>query len=293
MKKRIITAVVAISLFIPICIFSDTPAFPIAFAIAALIAAYEILKCVGLHKKVLPSLLCYTAAVLPPALSRVLVGEDYFLLVACLAFLLIFLLLVTATFSHGAVGVSEALTAAGMVIYVSFAFASIVLLRDLSVVSAEGGEAHTIGGRLYLLCFLFAWMPDTGGYFIGRFFGKHKLIPDISPKKTVEGLFGGIAFAVITAVVYGFIIDLRFDDVKGFLSLIVLAVICSLVSVCGDLVASLVKRRYGVKDYGFLFPGHGGVLDRFDSVIAVAPCLYMLSLFGARLGLFSDFVALI
>lgn len=294
MLTRIITAVVGIGIFVPFCIFSASPAFlfPAFFSLLTLLAAFEILKCTGLHKKVLPSLLCYLTALAAPNLTRILSRDTYFFVMACVYFALIFLMFVVATFSHGRVGVTEAATASMMTVYVSFALSALVLLRDLTANNAAGQPVN-VGGKLYLLCFLFAWMPDTGGYFIGKFFGKHRLIPDVSPKKTVEGLLGGIFFAVVTAVAYGFIIGLGSGHGKGFLTLILLAVICSLVSVCGDLLASLVKRHYGIKDYGFLFPGHGGVMDRFDSVIAVAPFLYILSVLAVQVNLLSDFTSLL
>ena len=172
-----------------------------------------------------------------------------------------------------------------MTIYVSFSMASIVLLRDL-------GSNGAIGGKIYLLAFIFAWIPDIGGYFFGRFFGKRKLIPDVSPKKTVAGFVGGVGSAVVVSIIYGFIIGLGLDDLASFAILAVLALICAMVSVCGDLLASLVKRYFGIKDYGFIFPGHGGVMDRFDSVIAVAPFLYILCYLANSFGWLSSFVTL-
>ncbi len=296
MKKRIITAVTAIALFVPVLIFSDRPAFlfPTVLALLSGIAAYEILNCVGLSRFLLPSLVSYATALAMPVLARFVSEHTFFLLSGCLFFLFLFCMLVFATFSRGKIGVTEAALAALMIIYVAFSFSSLVLLRDLGLKEPGSGD---LGGKLFLLCFFFAWMPDTGGYFIGKFFGKHKLIPDVSPKKTVEGLFGGLAFALVTAVVYGFVIGLGKTRGKncllGFTILCVMAILCALVSVCGDLIASLVKRRYGVKDYGFLFPGHGGVMDRFDSVIAVAPILYMLARLWQELGLFSGFSTLL
>ncbi|MBR0445833.1 MAG: phosphatidate cytidylyltransferase [Oscillospiraceae bacterium] len=127
-------------------------------------------------------------------------------------------------------------------------------------------------GRVYvLLPFVMAFMSDTCAYFTGRFLGRHKLAPTISPKKTVEGLFGGMAGAVLGMIIYSLVLMLAFDQRVNFLYAIVYGVLGSLASVLGDLTFSVIKRQTGIKDYGKLIPGHGGVLDRFDSMTVVAP----------------------
>ena len=120
---------------------------------------------------------------------------------------------------------------------------------------------------IYLLVFIGAWITDTFAYFVGRVAGRHKLIPDISPKKTVEGSIGGIVFCVAAFVGFAFIIGIEYIGVGW---LILSGVIVSVVSQIGDLSMSAIKREHGIKDYGRVFPGHGGVLDRFDSVLAVS-----------------------
>lgn len=127
-------------------------------------------------------------------------------------------------------------------------------------------------GRVYvLLPFVMAFMSDTCAYFTGRFLGRHKLAPTISPKKTVEGMFGGLAGAVLGMIIYSLVLMLGFDQRVNFLYAIVYGVLGSLASVLGDLTFSVIKRQTGIKDYGKLIPGHGGVLDRFDSMTLVAP----------------------
>jgi len=148
--------------------------------------------------------------------------------------------------------------------YIIAAFVGIVYLRDNIL----------YGKHIYLLTFLCAWMTDTFAYFTGRLLGKHKLIPDVSPKKTVEGAIGGVVFCVITTVIFGLII-VKFFNPDGNISanypvLAISGIFISVVSQIGDLTMSLIKRHYGIKDYGKLFPGHGGILDRFDSVMAVS-----------------------
>ena len=101
--------------------------------------------------------------------------------------------------------------------------------------------------------------------------GKHKLIPDVSPKKTVEGAIGGVVFCVLAMVVFGLVVNNIKSGLRAnYLMLIVGGLLASVVSQVGDLCMSVIKRNYGIKDYGKLFPGHGGVLDRFDSVLAVS-----------------------
>ena len=128
---------------------------------------------------------------------------------------------------------------------------------------------------------LSAWLNDTFAYFVGRKFGKHKLAPNISPKKSVEGAIGGILFCDLTAVIIGLIFHFCVmpDANINFWALILLGVIDAPVSILGDLSFSLIKRNYGIKDYGSIFPGHGGMLDRFDSIIFTAPVLVAINQF--------------
>ena len=138
------------------------------------------------------------------------------------------------------------------------------------------------GKYVYLAVFIGAWVTDTFAYFCGMLFGrggKHKLIPDVSPKKTVEGSIGGIVFCVLAMVLFGVIINSITDLHANYLVLIGAGLLASAVSQIGDLCMSVIKRTYGIKDYGKLFPGHGGVLDRFDSVLAVAVVLAALCSF--------------
>lgn len=270
MKTRIITAVIAFLIFVPILIFSGTVLFPIAFGVLAVVAAGEVLSCVGVLKKLPVSILSLTAV------AVAMIGAGYFTRIGktdlFLEFLLVFsyiylfLMLAFAVFSKGSIGIGNDLTAAGMIFYVIVGFASIVMLRE---------APH--GGYLYLLIFLSAWITDTGAYFTGVFFGKHKLIPDVSPKKTVEGAVGGVITCILTFVIFGAIVGAISDLTPHYLRLALVGLVTSIVSMVGDLIASLLKRKYGVKDYGRLFPGHGGVMDRFDSVLATAPFLFILA----------------
>ena len=167
-----------------------------------------------------------------------------------------------AVFANKKLPVTDAGLLYASIAYIVAAFTSIVYIHDYVA----------YGEYIYLLVFICAWMTDIFAYFTGRFLGKHKLIPAVSPKKTVEGAIGGIVFCVISVVVFGLIIDYFFiGDGKGnYLVLAISAVFISVVSQIGDLIMSVIKRHYGIKDYGKIFPGHGGILDRFDSVLAVS-----------------------
>ena len=131
-----------------------------------------------------------------------------------------------------------------------------------------------------LLPFIIAWATDTGAYFTGYFLGKHKLAPEMSPKKTIEGAIGGILVAVIATVVYGVILYGNYYLV-GMIKYAIVGGAGSVVSQIGDLAASCIKRDFGKKDYGTILPGHGGLMDRFDSVLFAAPyVLFMIVYFG-------------
>lgn len=271
MKTRIITALVALLIFIPVLIFSGTFLFPTVCGLLAIVAVYEMLSCTGVLKNpavAIPSFLGAGAAMVGVGfLSRLGSGEERFLQYLLIGvYVYLFWMLTVAVFSKGKLPVGDALTTAGMVFYIVFGFASVVLLRY-----------EPYGAYLYLLIFLSAWLTDSGAYFAGVFFGKHKLIPDVSPKKTVEGAIGGIVTCVLTFVIFGVIVGAISDLTPHYIRLALVGAVVSVISMIGDLIASLVKRKYGVKDYGKLFPGHGGVLDRFDSVLATAPFLFILA----------------
>lgn len=134
-------------------------------------------------------------------------------------------------------------------------------------------------GRYYIMIpFVIAFMDDIGAYFVGSFLGKRKLCPNISPKKTVEGLAGGLISAVLGMLIYCLILQLGFDFEVNYLLVIVYGLVGALAGVFGDLTFSVIKRQTGIKDYGNIFPGHGGILDRFDSVVVVAPLVEALLL---------------
>ena len=280
MKTRIITGIVAIALFVPICVFSNYVVFPIAIAALSVVGIYEMAKCLGMDKKWALTVPMYLVALALPFIGyyeffkNTRIRGSLFLGVSML--LLFFVLIYTLAyvmFRKNQDKISDILAFYALFLYIVGCFNSIICLRYM-----------TGGKYVYLLVFIGAWVCDTFAYFTGRFLGKHKLIPEISPKKTIEGSIGGIVFTIGAFILYRFILFKIFPELNinlPYWLVIVLGIAASIVSQIGDLVASAVKRQYDIKDYGKLFPGHGGVLDRFDSVMLVAPVIYVIFIVSA------------
>ncbi|MBO5092339.1 MAG: phosphatidate cytidylyltransferase [Clostridia bacterium] len=276
MKKRIITGIVALLVFIPICIFSKFVIFPIAMGILAAIGVFEISKCIGWEKKFVLTIPTFIVALALPILRYFLSGKSkpnsvFLLFAMASAFLLLVYTLAYVMFTKNKYKLSDALTFFALSIYVIGCFSSVVIVRYTNFVEDQGKY-------MYLIIFLSAWICDTFAYFTGRFFGKHKLIPAISPKKTIEGAIGGIIFTFIAMMGYGCLLKFAFKyDGISFVHLAILGVILPIVSQIGDLIASCIKRQYNIKDFGNVFPGHGGVIDRFDSPMLVAPVICLIN----------------
>jgi phosphatidate cytidylyltransferase len=134
-------------------------------------------------------------------------------------------------------------------------------------------EKLKYGNIILWLPFLTAWFTDTFAYFVGVYMGKVKLCPKISPKKTVEGAFGGIIGSVALSILSGFVINSLGVDID-IIHFVITGFLCGIASEIGDLAASYTKRYTGIKDFGNIIPGHGGVLDRFDSILFTAPVIY-------------------
>lgn len=276
MKKRIITGIVALLVFIPICIFSRFVIFPIAMGILAAIGVFEISKCIGWEKKFVLTIPTFIVALALPILRYFLSGKSkpnsVFLLFAMAStFLLLVYTLAYVMFTKNKNKLSDALTFFALSVYVIGCFSSVVIVRYTNFVEDQGKY-------MYLIIFLSAWICDTFAYFTGRFLGKHKLIPAISPKKTIEGAIGGVVFTFIAMIGYGCLLKFAFRyDGISFVHLAILGIILPIVSQIGDLIASCIKRQYDIKDFGNVFPGHGGVIDRFDSAMLVAPVICLIN----------------
>ena len=136
------------------------------------------------------------------------------------------------------------------------------------------------GAYIVWLIFLCSWGCDTCAYCVGVLLGKHKMAPILSPKKSVEGAIGGVCGAFLLTLLYSFIFRAQMGvSLKEMLILGLISAVGGLISMVGDLAASAIKRNYEIKDYGTLIPGHGGILDRFDSVIITAPIIYYLAVY--------------
>ena len=264
MLKRILTGIVAFCfILVPVVFFADTLVLPIAIAIFSMIATYEILHCVGLHKNIWISLSLYLMSGALP-LGLWYLGTQLVNLLSLLLCIPLLIMLAVAIFSRGKVDIRDVSTAFMLWVYSEMGFLGLIYIHNL-----------VIGGTyFYLLTLVGAWMTDIFAYFVGVLFGKHKLIPDVSPKKTIEGAVGGLVFCILGFVGFGLLYN-HFWIMEGSTALpiwfmIIMGFFVSVVSQIGDLSLSLLKRKYGIKDFGKIFPGHGGVLDRCDSVLAVS-----------------------
>lgn len=266
MKTRILTALVMAVVGIPILIFSQYIVYPIAAGILTLFALYEMAGVIGVRKNLALTVPTYLVGLASPIFAYIFshrVTDFIFIaLVVIVAIMLYFF--GYAVVCRGSLKFADVATHFTTFTYITVSFTALTLVRYLPY-----------GIYCFAMIFVGSWVSDVFAYFVGCAIGKHKMIPEISPKKTWEGAIGGIFFTVVAFLAYGIIVSLITTDVRpNYIVLAVLGLLLSIVSIFGDLVASLIKREYGVKDYGFIFPGHGGVLDRFDSALAVAPILF-------------------
>ena len=253
------------------------------FALLGAVAIYEFFSCVGFKKEVwllVVSILSLTlsigCSIASVTLVREYAFEDWFKYLAMLPSFLqaitVLAFILAAVIRYKQLPVDRLVMLFGLFWYTKIGFSA------LSGLAMEGGYLQEVVGATVPLwiALCIPWVADTLAYFSGFFFGKKKLCPEISPKKTVEGAIGGVAGTGFTAVlVFGFA---KSWEIVPLLVVFFGAMILAVVSIYGDLFASVVKRHFGVKDYGKLFPGHGGIMDRFDSTIPVAITLQVLLL---------------
>jgi phosphatidate cytidylyltransferase len=261
---------------VPVLVFSGSIALPIAIAIVSVIGVYEMLKCLGAHKKYYMCVPMYLSAIAVPFMLRYFENKTNAIKISFLvAAVMLVVVFVSVIWSHGKNKFADSVSAFMLVVYIITAMNSILYVRDFG----DGGK------YIYLLIFLGAWMTDIFAYFTGVFFGKHKLIEDVSPKKTIEGSIGGVFFCTLSFVVFGIIMNVFFEREANLVFLAISGIIVSVISQVGDLIMSVIKRHYGIKDYGKLFPGHGGILDRFDSVMIVSVGMAAICVFAGLVGI--------
>ena len=264
MKTRIIAAVALLPFLLGIVLFLPKIFTAILFGLMAAIGAYELLHNTGLvkHKR-----LVWYAIIM--ALYVSLWGNTVktYLAIMLGALLFFFLLFGELLRNHDRLTFQD----------LAYTFVAGIILPYLlsAVVRIHSQDA---GRYLILLPFVVAFLSDTGAYFVGCAIGKHKLAPVISPKKTVEGLVGGVLTAILGVIVYCLILKSSFGFQVNWIYVPVYGLFGSLGAVFGDLCFSVIKRHTGIKDYGNLIPGHGGIFDRFDSMVVVAPLVELLLL---------------
>jgi phosphatidate cytidylyltransferase len=236
--------------------------------ILSLVGLYEFYRVFKVHNR-LPGIMGYLATLGYYALMYFRLVEGY----VPLALGFIVLLMFAFVFTYPRYNVEQVMSVFFGLFYVVVMLSYIYHTRMLPD-----------GAFIVWLIFIASWGSDTGAYCIGMLFGKHKMTPELSPKKSVEGAIGGVVFAVLIGTAYAWIAQygLGYTDRTK----VILAVICGLGSVLsqlGDLAASAIKRNKDIKDFGDIIPGHGGVLDRFDSVIITAPIIYYLAFFFGKM----------
>ncbi|MEL4862133.1 phosphatidate cytidylyltransferase [Pseudoflavonifractor phocaeensis] len=262
MGKRIMVAVIFIPVIFVIFFWLPPVALPVAVSILSMIAVHEVLWSTGFVKNIwISGLSIVLAGVIP---FWVFIGEGM-RSALCGIFGFFVLTFVVAIGSHYTVTVEKMGGAFFFAAFIPYFLSSFIRI-----------DAMELGKYLILLPLVASFTSDAFALFAGMAFGKHKLAPDLSPKKTVEGAVGGFAGAIVCCLVYGAVMQLGFGLSVSYLRLAVYGALGSVLSQLGDLSFSYIKRQYELKDFGNIFPGHGGVLDRFDSVLFCAPLIEIL-----------------
>ncbi|MDD5953315.1 MAG: phosphatidate cytidylyltransferase [Oscillospiraceae bacterium] len=266
MTKRVISGLILVAILFAVVVLNLFFPFGMNLVIGAITAMmiYELAEVFHLEKNysfLFPSMAF--AFVMP------LISDIFWLGACCGAYLLLLAIIMLVTYEmQEKIDFMRWTAAIGMVFFITMAMGTLVGIRN---------NAYGHGAFYIFIVIMASWVADAGAYFAGSFFGKHKLCPKLSPKKTVEGVFGGFFLNILAMLVYGTCYNWIFFGGSlsiSYLSLVLIGLICTVISIIGDLTFSMIKRYFQIKDYGHIIPGHGGFLDRFDSVIFVAPFLY-------------------
>ncbi len=257
MKGRLLVAAVGVPLLLVILLVLPKAVTAVVMGLLCAIAARELLKTTGLLKKERMIIEAMVMAFAVPVWCffgcPLRIGVPVILVFGLLEF-------TEALAAYPEVKFEGVLSALFAGFVIPMCLGSIVLLLT-----------HDRGRHLVLIPIMIPFVADAGAYFTGYFLGKHKMAPVLSPKKTVEGAVGGVITGALSMVIYGLVMQFGFGLAWNYLSAALLGLTGSLVSIVGDLAFSMVKRETGIKDYGTIFRAHGGVLDRFDSVVFAAP----------------------
>ncbi|MFT8324541.1 phosphatidate cytidylyltransferase [Oenococcus sicerae] len=264
MKTRVITGVVALLIFVPFVVKGGIP-LTILMTLLGMIAVGELLfmkKRLLVSFEAVISFIAVTITILPNSFWIALPSPTFFNQ-HTLIYFFILLILLTTVLSNNKLTFDDAGSLVLSVLYIGFGFHFFLQARS------ENWQAFVFG-------LIIVWLTDSFAYIIGRKFGKHKLIPKISPNKTWEGSIGGSLVASIVGIIFALYSNFapNFDLVE----IILVTIFLSIIGQFGDLVESALKRFYGVKDSGNILPGHGGILDRFDSMLLVMPMIVLLGL---------------
>jgi phosphatidate cytidylyltransferase len=265
MKSRILVAIVYVPALFCIIFFLPGYVFAIAMSCICAISAFEMLSAVGLKRN--PRVVVYGVAVAAvfPVCAHLDLGP---VLLPALFLLLTSLVFVEATIAYNTdrhISLQRVFAALFGGAAIPSLLSYMVDLRDLP------------DGRLFvLLPVIVAFITDAGAYFVGVTLGKHKVFPRISPKKTVEGCIGGLVAGVVATVVYGIVLVFETTHEVDLPVLALYGLVGAFMTELGDLAFSFVKREYEIKDFGRILLAHGGMLDRFDSMVFVAPAMYLL-----------------
>ncbi len=277
MLTRIISGAVGAALLAVILYFHDKILLPIAVAAMVAVMLFELIRAVKLEKclpVLIPAELCGIALpLLYGTLSHDGTTELFHIITFTVTLAAAFIIFITWLAKHKDIRYEQ----------VFFVLACMVLVPQAMTTMIRIERTDSKNGLFLLIMALCgAWIADTGAYFTGVAIGKHKLCPEISPKKTIEGFIGGI---LTTAIVYAVAFSLYFGFTPARAAIaFVTGAFCAVVGAIGDLSASMVKRQIGFKDYGKIMPGHGGLMDRFDSVLFVLPTFYVfIAFFGIHM----------
>lgn len=266
LKTRVISALVGLVLLIAV-LYLGSITFGIAVGLIAAIGLYEFYNAVSKVKNINPIKVAGYLSVIPLLILGIQqigwFNVDISILTGISAIIIIFLSMAYIVFDHKNYTIIDVCTTAFGVLYVPFLLSFLVLIRNMEY-----------GNYLIWLIFIGAWGTDTMAYTFGRLFGKRKIIPEISPKKTLAGAIGGIFGCIALMLAFGLLCNNYFNLEMSYGILIILGLCSGVISQIGDWSASAIKRYVDIKDFGNIMPGHGGVLDRFDSILFVAPVVY-------------------